>query len=237
MKSKVGFWLGAVFLAVGLCIIGASGLTWKAQRDIFDNGIRTKAQVIDLQYIRDDEGDGSWAPIFAFRDQQGKNHIYRPNSSSNPPAYSRNEIVDIVYLPDQPERAVVDDFTGRWLLPTFLLCFGGLFAAMGGTVMAIDRSSRRAENRMRDEGTLVMAEVTGCHPDSSLNVNGRTPWRVSAQAKDETSGKYKSYLSPPIWIDLSKPLKGKSVRVMVDPSGADDYWMDLTDYIEEDEFA
>lgn len=238
MQSKIVRLIAAIFLVVGLVLMGGGIWAWSAHNRISSDGLRTQATVIDLEYRRDASQDGGgWAAVFEYQDRDGKTHIHRPNSTSNPPAYSHGETVDIFYLPDAPEQAMVDDFMGRWLLTTILSGMGAVFILLGGSMLALHLRGKHTQARLQKEGVEVLAKFTRCDPDPGIVVQGRTPWRVSAQAQDLESGKYSSYLSPPIWVDLTEALSGKTVPVLVDPSDDGSYWMDLTGYIDEDQFA
>ena len=227
-------WVGLVFGLAGLALIGGGLWSWIHNNSIAKGGIRTEGIVIDLQYRSDDKGSGTYAPVVEFLDEQNRPHEYRASSGSNPPRYSRGDRVEIIYLQNNPEHALIDDFSDRWALPIFLLVFGGAFAAGGSMVIWLYVRRRRIIARLKQVGMPISAQFVECYRDTSIKVNGRSPWRVSAQAKHPLTGKLASFTSDPVWVDLSNQLSGRAVRVLIDLNDAKRHYIDLSDYVAED---
>lgn len=230
-------WVGLVFGIIGLAIMAGGVWSWQSRQAIIDEGVRTTGIVTELDYRSDDEGGGSYYPVVEFRDRSGQPRTYHANSGSNPPSYVRGERVEIVYLTGNPEHALIDDFMGRWMLPVFLLCFGGVFAAIGWTTVYFYSRRKRTIAKLKARGLPVTARFVECFRDTSTTVNGRHPWKVAAQGANPLTGKQDAFESDAIWVDLSDVLEGKTVRVLIDPAHPDRHWIDLTDHVGADEFA
>lgn len=224
-------WIGLIFGIIGLAIIASGVWSWQSRQAIIAAGIRTTGIVTELDY------SGTYYPVVEFRDRSGQPHTYRARSGSNPPSYTRGERVEIVYLPGNPEHALIDDFMGRWMLPAFLLCFGGVFAAVGWTTAYFYWRRKRMIAKVKQRGVPVTARFVESFRDTSITVNGRHPWKVAAQATNPLTGKQDAFESDAVWVDLSEVLAGKTVRVLIDPDRPDRHWIDLTDHVGEDDFA
>jgi hypothetical protein len=232
---KMVFWIGLVFGLVGTAIMIGGGFSLNHSRSFSDGGVSVQGVVVDLAYSRDSDGDGTYAPVVEYRDREGRPHTYRSSSGSSPPSYDVGERVTILYRPDQPSRAVIDDFWDRWALPAFLLGFGAIFAVVGwGLALAYYRR-RWTVAKLRTSGVPTTAKVVECYRDTSTTINGRSPWKVAAQGTNPVSGKIDSFTSDPIWVDLSAVLKDKTVPVMVDRDNPAKHWVDLSTYVDEDE--
>ena len=211
------FWMGLVFAIIGLGVMAGGVLSHRSHQHIIDNGIRTRGVVVDL--IRKTDGDGvsTYAPAVEYRDRNRRPRIFRSSTGSSPPAYSRGEEVEIVYLPDRPERALIDDFSGRWFLPVFLLAFGAVFAVVGGGLAYFYIRRRKTIARLKVHGVPASARFVECYRDTSFRINGRNPYKVAAQGTNPVTGKLDTFVSDAMWVDLSQVLEGGVLKVMIDP--------------------
>lgn len=232
---KFVMWMGLAFGLVGSAIMAGGVWSWRSNQAIIDGGIRTEGIVVDLEFSSDSEGGGTYSPVVEFRDRDRRPHTYNASSGSNPPSYSRGEKVQIIYLPDTPEKALIDDFSGRWMLPVFLLVFGGIFATVGWVTCYFYFRRRLIVSRLKQVGVPIDAKFVECYRDTSTTVNGRSPWRVAAQASHPLTGKQTSFTSDPVWVDLSEQLSGKDVPVRVDPKNAKHHHVDLSAYVDEED--
>ena len=84
----------------------------------------------------------------------------------------------------------------------------------------------------------IQAKVVECYRDTSVRVNGRSPWRVVCQATHPATGKLHSFKSEAVWIDPSAQLAGtracacSSIR-----RGPKRHLVDLSPYFGEDELG
>ena len=225
------FWIGAIFALVGSGMGVGTYYAWSSMNELASEGIRTQGTVIDLEYRRDDEGSGTYAPVVEFYDEQGRRQVYYSSSSSNPPAYDRGEKVDLFYKQGTPERAMIDSFSDRWLLPMILGLFTVVFGGVGYGLLFVMVRRWRTIGWLKANGVAIEAEFERCYRDTSTKVNGRSPWRVEASGVHPTTGEVETYQSEQIWTNLARQLEGKSVRVLVDPDNIDDHYIDLSEYL------
>jgi hypothetical protein len=124
------FMSGPVYLVLfGLVFYGiGAGLTyrkWTYQRD----GIQVQGEVTGLSQNCDDDGC-TYKPNVRFQTEDGESVSFQSLYSSSPPAYDKGEKVQVLYIPDDPEKAIIED-EGRWFRIIFmivggLVIFGGL---------------------------------------------------------------------------------------------------------------
>ena len=114
---------------------------------------------------------------------------------------------------------------------------GSLFALVGaGLVFAFFRR-RRVIDQLKRTGIPIEAKFIECYRDTSTRINGRSPYRVVGQATHPATGRLQSFKSEPIWLDLSEQLAGKTIKVLVDPVRAKRHYVDLTEWVDEDQRA
>ncbi|WP_284123698.1 DUF3592 domain-containing protein [Parerythrobacter aestuarii] len=228
------FWIGLVFALVGTGLAYGTFYAWTASQSMVNDGVQTEGKVIDLEYRPSDDGGGTYAPVVEFHDRDGNRQVYYSAASSNPPSHSRGDVVTIYYMPDTPERAMIDSFSDRWMV---ILITGIMTLAFGGIgygILFFMVRRWRTVRRLKAHGMAIMADFEGCHLDTSTRVNGRSPWRVVATAIHPGTGKKDAFESEQIWVNLSEELQGKKLRVLVDPARPHDHYVDLSEYIAED---
>jgi len=113
-------WIGPVFLCIGLGLLLGSAWLFQRAAEFDETAITAPGTVINLiksvesRHSRDgfDRRSSSiaYTPVVAFIDSRGRRQEMQSDVSSNPPAYKRGEQVTVLYDPDNPEFAVIDDW-------------------------------------------------------------------------------------------------------------------------------
>jgi hypothetical protein len=230
-------WIGGIFASLGVAFVAGAGWFYLADRSFAAAGVHAPGTVIDMVSSRDSDGDYSYKPVVEFRDAEGRRHVFTSNVSSSPPQHATGESVAVIYAPASPDEAVIDSFLDRFLLP---LIFGGLgtvFAAIGFGLLFARLRRRRIAAQLRASGLPIQAKVLECYRDTSVQVNGRNPWRIVCQATHPATGKLQSFTSEAIWTEPSAQLAGKEVRVFVDPARPRRHLVDLAPYFAEDDLG
>ena len=112
---------GLLFFAIG------SGLTYR-QRSLEKQGIEAPGVVVDLQENYDSDGS-TYTPLVQFKTVEGQSVQFLSTYSSSPPDYDVGEPVIVVYVPAQPEKAVIKG-EGQLLHIIFMLV-GGVIVTGG----------------------------------------------------------------------------------------------------------
>ena len=235
MKALWG--IGGILLAVGLLLGGGAAWALIADRDAVANAVAARGTVVALDASTDSEGDTTYRPVVTFRDARGTAHRFTGSVGSYPAAYDRGEAVDVLYDPAAPGRATLDSFTERFLLPLILGIFALVLTGAGGGILGWRIARARTVGRLKRDGLRIPAKVLSCDLDTSLTVNGRHPYRVSAQAAHPATGKQASFRSEPMWVDLSGVLDGGEVPVLVFADRAGPHYVDLSQWLDESEEA
>lgn len=235
--SRVIAWIGAAFAAVGLVLAAIGGWFYFADRDLAAAGVRTQGTVIQMVSSRDTNGSYTSRPVVEFFDPAGTRHVFMSQVSSSPPNHSTGERVDVLYLPGSPENAVIDSFFERFFAPLVLGGMGALFAVVGGGMLFAWLRHRRIVAWLRSSGLPIQARFVQCYWDTSVRVNGRSPFRVVCQAIHPGTGQLQSFKSDPIWVDLTQQLAGRDVRVFVDPAKSKHYAVDLSTLVDESQMG
>lgn len=94
-----------VFAGVSILLLGLSLYSVLSTQSFMDTAEKTTGKVVDFIESSDDEGDIVYAPIVVYKTLTGKQIIYASSNYSYPAAYKKNELIDVYYDPQKPNRA------------------------------------------------------------------------------------------------------------------------------------
>lgn len=224
--------LPIVFGIVGVILLGISGWLTVQSMELTATGIRAEGTVVRLQrkYSRDSEGRGRYMyhPIVQFGTEAGEDIEFRGSASSSSPSYRRGERVSVLYHPRAPQDARIDSFGGLWAGPLITLIVGFVFTGIAGGFWIVRARRAKLEEWMRMNGRPVEADYTGVVRDTSFKVNGRSPWRITAQWQDPTGRKVHVFESKRLWFDPEPFVESDRITVLIDPRNPKRHVFDLS---------
>lgn len=103
---------------------------------------------------------------------------------------------------------------------------GGVFAAIGFTIVLWQVRRARRKRRLLENGRRVYAELGEIYQDTSITVNGRCLWRVTCRYMDER-GTMHIFRSGGLNFDPSGLLTGMQIPVYMEEGRPDHYAVDL----------
>lgn len=154
-----GLKVPAVLIVLGLLLCGAGFHLVLAQKYTAQEGVSAEGRVVEMHsdYSADSDGGGSYVyyPVVEFKDVNNQAVIFRDRIGSNPASYRIGETVGVLYDPQNPGRAFIDQDSAS-LLPAALLLGAGiltLWFGVNGVLAARARhlSSSVPENGRRDD--------------------------------------------------------------------------------------
>jgi hypothetical protein len=121
--------VGVVFGLVGglLAVIGI--FLFIRTRMFISKAQEVKGTVIRMVYRHSSEGGGGYSPVYQFRTITGQTIEVQDGLSSNPPMFHEGQIIDVLYDPENPQKARIK----KWLSLYFVsVLLGGLGLIFGG---------------------------------------------------------------------------------------------------------
>ena len=97
---------------------------------LISTGSKTKATVIDLIEIRDDDSS-TYKPIYEYKNRKGETITYKSNMSSRPAPYNIGDKVNIIYSKDTNDMKVVS-YWGLYRWTIVLLCIAAPLLIVSG---------------------------------------------------------------------------------------------------------
>lgn len=221
---KRNFWtvFCGIFAFVGAIMGIAFTSTMFNRYQLRSEGIRTEGEVIDVNY----SGKGGSSPTVSFITERGETITYNPGVYTNPPEFSVGDRVTLWYHPDNPRNLSLEG-ADTWVVPLitgiFFLVFGGI--GFGGLLNRYFTQKRRAW--LWQYGTPIDVPFTEVRYNTSLKVNGDSPFVITGQWHDKTTNKVYTFESDNIWYDPTPFVgDGRLLRVMIDPANPARYVMD-----------
>jgi len=210
----------------GLLLVGAL-LLWNHTRQFIASAYTTRGTVVDLVEDRDSDGV-TYSPVVRFTAPDGQEVTYTESFSGNPAPYDVGESVEVLYSRDQPRKGRIKGFMSLWMGPVILGGMGTLFALIGGGILLAQHGGKRKKNYLMAYGTAIQTDFQGVERNTSLEVNGKHPWRIASQFLDPATNKLRVFHSENLWFDPAKFVTAKQVTVLLDPKNPKRYHMDIS---------
>lgn len=232
--TKAFLLVGGIFLPVGLALLGGAAWTFGADREFASGAVGANGTVVELVASRGSDNDTIYRPVVEFADRGGTRHRFTGRVGSAPPAYEVGETVSVLYDGWSPADARIDGTLDRHFLTLILGGLGTVFSLVGGGLLGAVVRRRRVIARLKRGGQPIAAQFIETFRDTSVRVNGRSPFRVACQAVHPGTGKLVRFDSDPIWADPTEVIGKRPVRVLVDPLRPRDYYVDLEQWVDAD---
>jgi hypothetical protein len=226
--KKIG-WGTYLFAGIGLAMLVGAAVLVLNTRKFIATAARGPGKVVELREVRDtDDGSITYKPVVTFTSPGGTSVTFESSFSSRPPAYSVGETVDVLFAPDDPSDARINGFGSLWFGPLILSILGAVFAAVGGGIILFRRRSERHKKWLMAYGDAIRTDFQGIERNTSLKVNGRSPWRIVSQWQNPESAKLHVFRSENLWFDPTQFVTAKQVTVLLDPKNPQRYYMDVS---------
>jgi hypothetical protein len=215
------------FAACGAAALFGALLVYGHTASFVARASRTHGTVTAMVLQHSSDNSPGYRPVVRF--QFGEQQIqFSDAMSSNPPAYSVGQTVSVLYLASNPYEARIESFASLWFLPTMMGAMGTIFLAIGAGMIFVPLLTQRSDERLRHEGRPIDADFQGVTLNSAIAINGRSPFRVTAQWLDPVTSRVRIFQSHNIWFDPTAYIKDQKIRVFLDVDHPEKYYVDLS---------
>lgn len=171
--------VGWIFALVGAVMLIAAGVTYQHDRSFAKAAKAATGQVIEQvpSWSKDRDGRTSrgYASRVRFTAENGRAVEFVETVFSYPPRHGLGEQVPVLYKPDRPSQAIIDDFGGRYTALVIVGGLGTIFAMLGIPLVTVTIRSARRKARLLRSGRPIEAEVLHVYVDKGLEINGKHP--------------------------------------------------------------
>ncbi|HVM11513.1 MAG TPA: DUF3592 domain-containing protein [Actinomycetota bacterium] len=127
-ESQIG---GIAFIGVGgFLVLLALFIVWRTKRFLRD-AVTVPGTVTGLAMGSGGEGGTVYHPIVSFTAMDGQEIQFQDKLGSNPPSHQPGEMVEVRYLPSNPQKARLAGRFRTWFVPGLLGLLGIVFVGVG----------------------------------------------------------------------------------------------------------
>lgn len=215
------------FTVVGLGMLVGAFFLFTNTQAFLKSALTADGTVVELVRSRSSDSD-TYRPVVKFLTQDGSTIEFTSSSGSNPPSYSRGEIVEILYQETFPERAKVNGFFSLWGAPTILGGLGSVFFLVGFSIILLGSLKGKKIEYLRKNGIPIKAKFQNVEINGSLEVNGRNPYKICAQWKTPTTSEIHLFSSENIWFDPTEHINTDEITVLIERDNPKKYHVDIS---------
>jgi len=216
MKSTTSVtFIASLFLFNGLLALGIAAALALQSRAFLSDAVAAEGTVI-AQRVSVVRFTGPAGPV-----------EFRPMLSST--AYWVGQRVPVLYRPANPHDASINSFEQLWLLPTGIAAIATPAILVGAGIFAFRLRRRAIKRTLLSSGTPILTDFERVAVNTSLAVNGRSPFVVYTQWQNPATSQIEVFKSEGLWYDPSNYIKPKhKITVLVDPAKPRHYYVDLS---------
>ncbi len=126
--------IGIVFSLVGGLLAAIAVFSLIRTRIFIRKAQEVKGTIIQMVYSRSSEGGGSYSPVYQFNTIEGQTIVVADSLSSNPPMFKEGQVIDVLYDPENPQKARIKKWMSLYFVPLLL---GGMGLIFGGVGIAL----------------------------------------------------------------------------------------------------
>lgn len=181
-----------VFSIVGLGLLVGAFILFTNTKHFLEDALTTDGTVIELVRSRSSSNSSdsiTYKPVVEFVTQDGTTVEFMSSSGSNPPSYTRGNIVEVMYHNSFPEKAKINSFFSLWGGATIFTIMGSIFFLIGISIILAGYLKLRKTAYLRKSGVPIKAKFQKVEIDESVKMNGNRPYRIYAQWKNPASSK------------------------------------------------
>lgn len=223
--------IGGIFAMIGVAALVGMAFAIVGTNSFIKQSSVTSGEIIDIVTRTSKDSDGnttrSHYPVVRFNDATG-NAVEFESSTSTSSRTGIGEHVQVRYIPDNPSKArISSSFLDMWGVSLMLGIFGVVFAGLGVPFFWLGIREELSEKNAQSYTREISADVKEIFHNTSISMNGRSPYQIVAQWLDADSNEIHVFKSKNFWYDPSEFVKEK-IPVKADPRNLKKYWMDVS---------
>lgn len=225
-------WIFGIFFLAGLGMLIGGFVRTQHTRQFIANAVTAQGTVVEniLKTSTDSDGRSSWAyyPHVRYRIEDGRDLDFISSTGASPPSYRVGQPVVVLYDPQDPAHASINSFGSLWGISLLLMGLGVFFTGPAIGFAIWKRASDRKSAWLEANGRRIVAEFTRVELNTSLQVNGRNPYRIQCQWLDLSRNEVHIFHSGNLWFDPTQFVQQKTLIVLMDPDNPHRYEVDTS---------
>lgn len=153
---------------------------------------------------------------------------FTSSSGSNPPRFSKGEVVEVLYQEHSPEQAKINSFLSLFFGPIILTVLGILFFITGFSIILYGKLKGKKIEYLKNNGLPVKAKFQSVEINASFQVNGRNPYQIFSQWTNPATSELHIFKSENIWFDPTDHISSDDITVLIDKDNPEKYYVDTS---------
>jgi hypothetical protein len=220
--------VGIIFSVVGVSLLAGGGYAGQSTYSFLGRVQSAPGRVVELMRSGSSRDGTTYSPVVEYEGPDSRTIRFTGSVASSPPSYTVGERVTVLYDPTMPEAAKIDSFLDKWFLPVLLGGMGLVFTAIGQALLWTRLLRSRRNEWLKRHGRRTPTRFQGVSRNNSVEVNGRSPYRILTQWLDPATNAVHAFQSEDIWFDPTEFVRRDTLDVLIDPANPKRYWMDTT---------
>lgn len=216
-----------VFTVVGLGMLFGAFLFYTNSQDFLNSAMTTNGTVVELVRSRSSDST-TYRPVVEFKTPVGKLIEFTSSSGSNPPSYSKGEVVEVLYQEASPEQAKINGFFSLWGGAAIFGGLGAVFFIVGFSIILFGRIKDKNIEYLKKNGVPIRAKFQSVEVNGSLEVNGRNPYQICVQWKNPTTSELHIFNSENLWFDPTDHINNDDITVLIEKDNPKKYYVDIS---------
>jgi hypothetical protein len=223
-----------IFGLVGLGMGIGEFFILKSVFEFRSQAVAVPGEVVDFVTSRGSKGGTMYAPVVRYNVPApeggiGASYEARGSVSSSSRGYDLGERVEVLYLPDAPAEGRIGSFMEQWFLPLIFGVFTTVFGGIALAFIGVEIRKRRMYTWLQHSGMTIQARINEVGKNTSLKVNGRSPWVIRAQWQHPVTQEMHVFESENLWYDPNEFIGDREqIPVRVDADDPRRHRVDLS---------
>ncbi|MBK5142975.1 DUF3592 domain-containing protein [Budviciaceae bacterium BWR-B9] len=201
---KIFIW---IFTLTGLLLLSLAGYVGYSAYSLEGNGTKTTGTIIALNGTH---------PVVRFVTEEGERVTFESSFGSSSYKEQLGNDIDVVYRPDAPQQAELGGFFSQYLVPIILGIMGLVFTLIGIIPALVIRSRGKKKIRLLHQGRPIKALITDVELNRSIEINGRSPFRIVCQWRNTLANELYIFTSENIYFDPRPYIEQQEIMVYIE---------------------
>ena len=216
-----------LFGLVGIGMLVGGIFFFISTKQFVRTALRTQGTVVDLILRKNEDGRYTYAPKVTFTANNGDQYTFVSGASANPPAFDRGEIIEVLYLAENPQGAKINTLSTLYSLPLIMGGMGLVFSLIGGIPGFLFLRRKKQIEYLSQYGMRISSKVTKIEYRKNYKINNKSPYRIWAEGTDPRNGAVTTFKSDNIWFNPKKFVQpGDIVEILIHPQKNNVYYME-----------
>jgi hypothetical protein len=219
MKNNISI-IKYIFCITGLVIFALTFSIYQEKKVFLE-----KLNVAQGTFVDNLESD---SPILSFKTKDGRQIKFTPDDSNNLLSYREGESVEVLYDPNNPNKAKINEFISLYLGILVLGISGVIFFLTGFSFFLSDHAKQKKIHFLQQNGKNITTKFIDVQLNLNITVNGSHPYFICSEWLNPKNNEKYVFESEDIWFYPADFITTDDIAVTINPENPKEYYMDIS---------